>query len=152
MPTIAESKRIAYALMALRTATSGSLTDDVRFEIAETLGWTTGVDPWPPAAGSLAEDVMDIFNDMGYEMFDDWTISRDTVTYPSTIGPDASAVCCMIIYYAILDPGTLYSSRSTIRNALWAQISSSNATSLEGFFTALGYDVNADLTITYVGP
>lgn len=115
----ADAKKAAYAALAFRTATSGSLSDDVRTDIAATIGGPT----WPPTAGTPLAEVKDLLNDMGYTLFEDMSITRDTVTNPTLVGPDASAQICAILYIATLNPGSMYSEDS-LRDALWGLLSS----------------------------
>jgi hypothetical protein len=114
----ADAKKAAFAALAFRTASSGSLTDDVRTAIAESAGFTT----WPPSVGQPIWEVKDLLNDMGYELAEDMSITRNTTTYPTTIGPDASAHICTILYLATLNPGDIYS-EDALRNALWGLLS-----------------------------
>lgn len=114
----ADAKKAAFAALAFRTASSGSLTDDVRTAIAESAGFTT----WPPSIATPIGEVKDLLNDMGYEMAEDMSITRNTTTYPTIVGPDASAQIVTILYLATLDPGSVYSN-DTLRDALWGLLS-----------------------------
>lgn len=140
----ATAKMAAFAALAFRTATDGSLTDDVRTTIAATIGGPT----WPPTAGSGLLEVQNLLHEQGYEFFEDMTITRDTTAWPTTIGPDASAHMCVILYLAILDPGSLYSGSQTVRDGLWNQLTTYNQSTLKTRFGIWGHPVAANFTIS----
>jgi hypothetical protein len=139
-----DSKKAAFAALAFRTASDGSLTDDVRTEIGATIGGPT----WPPTAGSGLLEVQHLLHEQGYEFFEDYTITRNTTTYPTTIGPNASAHMCVIIYLAIIDPGSMYSTHQTVRDGLWNQLTTYNQSTLKTRLGLWGHTVAANFTIS----
>lgn len=140
----ADAKKAAFAALSFRTASSGSMSDDVRTSIGATVGGPT----WPPTAGTALWEVKDLLNDMGYTFFEDYSITRDTTANPTSVGSDASSDICVILYLALLNPGSIYSGSQSVRDALWATLSSSNQTFLTSRFTQWGYTVAANKTVS----
>lgn len=140
--TAAEAKNASVLAHEIRNAPSATMSDDLRTALGDTAGFTS----WPPSSGTELWEVRDLFNDMGYAMFEDLTITRDTATYPSDIGLNSAAVIPLILYLGTLDPGSVYSDDDT-RAALWAYLPAGAQTFLSDRFNQWGYTVFEDLSV-----
>ena len=137
--TTTDAKRAATMLLALRQFPSTIMDDPLRREMLVSA-------PWPPVAAPETY-VRDALGEMGYTVFEDWSIVRDTVAHPTAFGVNAASAACLMLYLGIIDPGAIWSSRQALRDEVIAATSPGSGTVI-GIAHNWGYLVNGNGTFT----